>query len=290
MKTKEKVVVENTSITEKQEQQAVPEQMKPSGTSEAKQEANRRNAQCSTGPKTPRGKRNSSLNAVKHGMLSNKALYDENGRLKDEDLYAFRQDLFKQYGSNDVRTQVLVDLAVADYSRNMRAFEIERKSKWLEELALVHRYSVSNRKALIDDLKALADLRAERIAEQDEEACDEQDEGTSAEQDEGTCDELDETTLESQAPLPGEATEPPILDDSSSEDVATRPPDADSSSSEIPVLPLEIDAVQGASEMLQVPLEEAPASAQDAVTGVPEASHLEALPNDTDPALSTTVQ
>lgn len=38
--------------------------------SERKVEANRRNAQQSTGPKTVQGKRNSSRNATKHGLLS----------------------------------------------------------------------------------------------------------------------------------------------------------------------------------------------------------------------------
>jgi hypothetical protein len=273
MQNKDHVVVEKASITEKQEHQTVPEGVRSSRTSEAKQEANRRNSQRSTGPITPRGKKNSSLNALKHGLLSNKALYDENGRLKDEGLYAFQRDLFEQYGSDDVRTQVLVDLAVADYSRNMRAFEIERKTTWLDSLALIHRYSVGNRKALIDDLKALADLRAERMAQQDQEAGDEE----------------NEPPLEPEVRLPNDATEPPMSDNPSSKEVAaSTPAAADSSASEIPS-PLGTGAVRVPSEILQDPLEGTPASVHDGVIAEPEASDSEAL-QDGDPALSTTIQ
>jgi hypothetical protein len=275
MKTKDEVVVEETSITEKQNQQAISEEGKSPCTSQAKREANRRNAQKSTGPTTPRGKKHSSLNALKHGMLSKKAIYDENGQLIDERLYAFQQELFQQYGSDDVRTQVLVDLAVADYSRNVRAFEMERKCKGLLDLALVHRYSGGSRKALIDDLKALADLRAERTAEQDEEASDEQ----------------DEPILESEVPPPGDAPEPPMSDNPSSQEVAASTPVAtDSSDSEIPSLAPEIEAAQDGPETLLEPLKEAPASARDRVTEVPEASDLKALQDGTDTVLSTAIQ
>ncbi len=43
--------------------------------SEKKLIANRRNAQKSTGPKTPYGKLRSSRNAVKHGLYSNFNIY-----------------------------------------------------------------------------------------------------------------------------------------------------------------------------------------------------------------------
>ena len=43
-------------------------------TSEKKAEANRRNALKSTGPKTPEGKAAVSLNALRHGLLSQEIL------------------------------------------------------------------------------------------------------------------------------------------------------------------------------------------------------------------------
>ena len=50
--------------------------------SERQREANRRNAQASTGPKTEDGKATSSLNALKHGLLSKKRFLP--GEEKDE--------------------------------------------------------------------------------------------------------------------------------------------------------------------------------------------------------------
>lgn len=274
MNTKNEVVVGEVSITEKQKQQVGPEETKSSRTSQAKQEANRRNAQHSTGPNTPRGKKHSSRKSLKHGMLAKKAIYDENGKLQDEDLYAFQQDLFEQYGSDDVRVQVLIDLAVADYSRNLRAFNIDRTC-WLENLALLNRYSVNSRKALLGDLKELADLRAERIAEQDEEASDEQ----------------DEPILESEVPPPSGAPEPPMSDNPSSEEVATSIPAAtDSSDCEVPSSAPETEAAQDGSETLPEPLKEAPASACDAVTEVAEASDLDGLQDGPDTGFSTAIQ
>jgi hypothetical protein len=54
-------------------------------TSARKSEANRRNAQMSTGPKTPKGKATVSLNALKHGLLSKEIL------LPGEDEEALRE-------------------------------------------------------------------------------------------------------------------------------------------------------------------------------------------------------
>ena len=54
-------------------------------TSARKAEANRQNAQKSTGPKTPEGKAAVSLNALKHGLLSNEIL------LPGEDEEALRE-------------------------------------------------------------------------------------------------------------------------------------------------------------------------------------------------------
>jgi hypothetical protein len=95
-------------------------------------------------------------------------------------------------------------------------------------------------------LKELADLRAERIAEQDEEASDEQ----------------DEPFVDSEVPPPSDATEPPMSDNPSSEEVATGAPAAtDSSDSEILSLDPETDAAQDGPETLPEPLKEDPSSA-----------------------------
>ena len=56
--------------------------------SEARLIANRLNAKKSTGPRTEKGKRRSSMNALKHGMTSRFAM------LADEDPDAFERRLF----------------------------------------------------------------------------------------------------------------------------------------------------------------------------------------------------
>ena len=49
-------------------------------TSDRKIAANRANAAKSTGPKTPRGKRNSSRNGIRHGLLASVILIEGESR------------------------------------------------------------------------------------------------------------------------------------------------------------------------------------------------------------------
>ena len=53
--------------------------------SERKLQANRANALQSTGPKTPRGKRTSSQNSIKHGLLTREVVNTEQERQADFD-------------------------------------------------------------------------------------------------------------------------------------------------------------------------------------------------------------
>src|SRR5271157_3220799 len=66
--------------------------------SSKKLEANRRNAQLSTGPKTEAGKNHSRRNALKHGVLASALLVTKGGGTEDaaefeELLHALNQDL-----------------------------------------------------------------------------------------------------------------------------------------------------------------------------------------------------
>jgi hypothetical protein len=77
--------------------------------------ANRRNAQKSTGPKTPEGKRKSSLNAVKHGLLSKEIFssYKDDPEARGE-YRRLLQDLQKAHPPADAVDVVYVErMAVA---------------------------------------------------------------------------------------------------------------------------------------------------------------------------------
>ena len=92
------------------------------GTSEARIRANRENAQKSTGPKTPRGKRNSSRNAVKHGILSVEVVSG------DEDYGSFSRlvnELSDEYAPVGVRECILVQRIAVCLWRLRRALAFE---------------------------------------------------------------------------------------------------------------------------------------------------------------------
>src|SRR4051812_48027128 len=74
--------------------------------SKKKTDANGRNAQCSTGPRTPTGKRTSSQNSVKHGLCSREL------RLSDEDKPVFdnlRRELAQQLAPETALQQIALD-------------------------------------------------------------------------------------------------------------------------------------------------------------------------------------
>lgn len=75
-------------------------------TSPAKVEANRANAQRSTGPRTPEGKRSSSRNATRHGLLSRQPLLDGEDRAEYEALLA---RLLDELAPASVHEELLVD-------------------------------------------------------------------------------------------------------------------------------------------------------------------------------------
>ena len=78
--------------------------------SEAKLEANRRNAQKSTGPRTEEGKKYSSLNATKHGLRTETlVLRDEDPQVLEEWRAAWRACLLP---GNDVEERLVDDAVV----------------------------------------------------------------------------------------------------------------------------------------------------------------------------------
>jgi len=104
---------------EKRQGPAGPEK-KP--VSERKRTANRRNAQKSTGPTTPKGKARSKMNAVKHGLLAKERLITV-GEL-GEDPEAFGQllaGLRNDYQPVGTLEEILVEKIAGYVWRDWRA-------------------------------------------------------------------------------------------------------------------------------------------------------------------------
>src|ERR1022692_1736369 len=104
----------NNGSTEGQSQKTV---------SPRKLQANRENAKKSTGPRTARGKRNSSFNALKHGLLAAKVMFAPDGKLLDPGLQRLFESLHDRYSTGDLADELLLELAVTDYWRLQKAIE-----------------------------------------------------------------------------------------------------------------------------------------------------------------------
>jgi hypothetical protein len=87
-------------------------------TTKEKSTASRRNAAHSTGPKTPAGKAASSMNALKHGLRSQKIIVRGEDPAQFNQLYANLQD---QYQPQNQTEQNLVELAAIAQWKLVRA-------------------------------------------------------------------------------------------------------------------------------------------------------------------------
>jgi hypothetical protein len=87
--------------------------------------ANRRNAAKSTGPKTERGKKAASGNAMTHGILA------RNLRFKSEDERAayldLRRDLDRSIDAPDTVQRMMADILAASYLRYGRSLRLDTK-------------------------------------------------------------------------------------------------------------------------------------------------------------------
>jgi hypothetical protein len=100
---------------------------RPKKSSPAKVEANRDNSISSTGPKTARGKKNSSRNAIKHGLLTKELLITtgagKENKAELEALIAGMRDSRKPVGMAE---ELLLQEIVNSYWRSKRALRSER--------------------------------------------------------------------------------------------------------------------------------------------------------------------
>jgi hypothetical protein len=75
----------------------VDEKDKDGSVSSKKREANRRNAQFSTGPRTEVGKKHSRLNSLKHGILASVVVVSEGAWENPDEFNKLLRDLARHY-------------------------------------------------------------------------------------------------------------------------------------------------------------------------------------------------
>jgi hypothetical protein len=111
-------------------------------------EANRRNAQKSTGPKTEQGKSKSKFNALKHGMTAEVAVLPHEDKCSYEDL---RQSVIESYQPATGAELMLVELVAVNYWRLLRALRVETAAMDLHIRAYKNRHGVSPAPSMDDD-------------------------------------------------------------------------------------------------------------------------------------------
>ena len=112
--------------------------------SKSKIDANRRNAQKSTGPKTPEGKAASSRNSLVHGLTSNAALLPGEDPADLQELYDQFHDDFQPVGA--IEESLLERMAVVTYRlRRLARIEVGYFDARLRFDALPPRYNADGK-------------------------------------------------------------------------------------------------------------------------------------------------
>ena len=93
-----------------------------------KLQANRLNAQKSTGPKTTEGKARSSRNALKHGLLARQILLDDDPHEDPADLDRLLNELVTDFAPETTVERLLVERIAACYWRLRRALRFETQA------------------------------------------------------------------------------------------------------------------------------------------------------------------
>jgi len=138
-------------------------------TSSRKVEANRRNAQLSTGPKTDEGKAKSSRNSITHGVFVKKFLDGATPETvaEIEELAAGLRDYYKPQG---IVEEILVQKIVVETARYGRVLGLEQPEPGATRPYLLHcldkvmRYTTSTSRALYRDIEELERVQAARKA------------------------------------------------------------------------------------------------------------------------------
>jgi len=144
--------------------------------SEARLRANQQNAKKSTGPKTARGKRNSSRNSMTHGLLLKRLLFSPEGEPINEELHQLWEDLHERYGEGDVRSRLLVEGLVVEYWRQHLALlgelRIFQTAVWpfapQGHMPNLQRYATASQHAFHKNLQLLDEMQPPTSEEEDE--------------------------------------------------------------------------------------------------------------------------
>jgi hypothetical protein len=111
-------------------------------------EANRRNAQKSTGPKTVEGKAKAKFNALKHGMTAEVAVLPHEDKLSYEEL---RQATIDSYQPANGTELMLAELVAVNYWRLLRSRRVETAALDLHIRAYKGRHGISKSPSIDDD-------------------------------------------------------------------------------------------------------------------------------------------
>src|SRR3954447_23500169 len=125
-------------------------------------EANRRNGQKSTGPKTPEGKAKSRLNSLQHGLGAIHVPLPHENLMEFHDL---RQGLMDTWQPANIQEQMLVDNIASAYLRMQRASRFEAALMNGQILSLKEKHCRSLNPDPSDDLGiviAMADQNLEQ--------------------------------------------------------------------------------------------------------------------------------
>ena len=148
------------------------EMKKTNAASSRKVEANRRNAQLSTGPKTDEGKAKSSRNSITHGIFVKKFLEGATPETvaEIEELAAGLRDYYKPQG---IVEEILVQKIVVETARYGRVLGLEQPEPGATRPYLLHcldkvmRYTTSTSRALCRDIEELERVQAARKAREE---------------------------------------------------------------------------------------------------------------------------
>ena len=138
-------------------------------TSPRKIEANRRNAQRSTGPKTTEGKAKSSRNATTHGIFVKQFLSGAEPEAIEE-IELLAAGLRKHYKPKGIVEKILVQKIIVETARYGRVLSLEEPEPFSSRLDMVHcldrivRYTTSTSRVLFQAIRELERHQAARNA------------------------------------------------------------------------------------------------------------------------------